>query len=102
MIYMAVNMQIYKLSEFAEKLNVSTKTLQRWDKSGVLVAYRNENNRRYYTSDHIAQYEKMVASNAVTLTRIKNYKYEDLSGRTFGQLYVIDRADDWIGMSSMR
>lgn len=102
MIYMAVNMQIYKLSEFAEKLNVSTKTLQRWDKSGVLVAYRNENNRRYYTSDHIAQYEKMVASNAVTLTRIKNYKYEDLSGRTFGQLYVIDRADDWIGKNGHR
>lgn len=40
--------------EFAEKLGVSVKTLQRWDKSGRLPAKRTPSNHRYYTTEDIA------------------------------------------------
>ena len=33
--------KIYKPKEFAELLNVTVTTLQRWDREGVLKAYRN-------------------------------------------------------------
>ena len=39
----------YKPSEFAELLNVSVKTLQRWDRDKILVAKRTPTNRRYYS-----------------------------------------------------
>jgi hypothetical protein len=47
----------YKVSEAAEKLNVSIKTLQRWDRDGVLVAHRTPTNRRYYTNEQIDNFE---------------------------------------------
>ncbi|WP_195932467.1 MerR family DNA-binding transcriptional regulator [Turicibacter sanguinis] len=40
---------IYKHKEFAEKLGVSVKTLQRWDNNGTLIVNRTLGNRRYYT-----------------------------------------------------
>jgi putative resolvase len=42
-----------RVHEFAEKLGVSVKTLQRWDKSGKLVAKRTPTNQRYYTPDDL-------------------------------------------------
>lgn len=39
----------YTIGEMARKLNKSVKTLQNWDKSGVLRANRYPSNRRYYT-----------------------------------------------------
>ncbi|MEB8932993.1 helix-turn-helix domain-containing protein, partial [Bacillus cereus] len=44
-------MKQYKPKEFSEMLNVSVKTLQRWDNQGVLTAYRNPKGRRYYTEE---------------------------------------------------
>ncbi|PER29630.1 IS607 family transposase, partial [Bacillus cereus] len=44
-------MKQYKQKEFSEMLNVSVKTLQRWDTQGVLPAYRNPKGRRYYTEE---------------------------------------------------
>lgn len=46
----------YKLKEFAAMLNVSTKTLQRWDREGILTAKRTPTNRRYYTHDQYVEY----------------------------------------------
>lgn len=34
-------MKQYKPKEFAEIINVSVRTLQRWGNEGVLTAYRN-------------------------------------------------------------
>ena len=48
--------KIYKPKEFAELLGVSVKTLQRWDKKGLLVAYRTPTNRRYYTHEQYIEY----------------------------------------------
>jgi putative resolvase len=40
--------------EFAKKINVTVKTLHRWDKSGKLSAKRTPTNQRYYTPDDVA------------------------------------------------
>jgi hypothetical protein len=45
-----------KLNDMAKRLGVSVKTLQRWDREGILVAKRNPNNRRYYTEDQYLEY----------------------------------------------
>ncbi|ENJ6138772.1 TPA: MerR family transcriptional regulator [Bacillus cereus] len=49
-------MKQYKPKEFSEMLNVSVKTLQRWDNQGVLPAYRNPKGRRYYTEEQCKEY----------------------------------------------
>ena len=47
----------YKPKEFAKLLNVSVKTLQRWDREGILKAFRTPTNRRYYTNEHLILYK---------------------------------------------
>lgn len=47
----------YKPKDFAEILNVSVKTLQRWDREGILVAKRTPTDRRYYTYDQYLEYK---------------------------------------------
>lgn len=49
--------KIYKPKEFASMLGVAVVTLQRWDREGKLIAYRNPKGRRYYTH---TQYEEYV------------------------------------------
>ena len=48
--------KIYKTKESAELLGVSVRTLQRWDKKGLLVAHRTPTNRRYYTHEQYLEY----------------------------------------------
>ena len=43
------NAKNFKPQKFAEMLGVTVRTLQRWDNSGKLKAYRTPTNRRYYT-----------------------------------------------------
>ena len=43
----------YTPQEFAQLAHVSVKTLQRWDRSGVLVAGRTVTGRRVYTDLHL-------------------------------------------------
>lgn len=47
----------YKPNEFAELLNVTVKTLQRWDREKILVANRTPTNRRYYIYDQYLQFK---------------------------------------------
>ena len=49
-------MFMIKLNEMAKRLNVSVKTLQRWDREGILVAKRTPTDRRYYTEDQYLEY----------------------------------------------
>ena len=51
------NITNYKPKEFAELLNVTVKTLQRWDRERTLVANRTPTNRRYYTYDQYLQFK---------------------------------------------
>lgn len=49
-------MDILKPKDVVKILNISMKTLQRWDKDGTLPAYRNPKNRRYYTKEQIKKF----------------------------------------------
>lgn len=44
---------MYTLSEFGERICVSVKMLQRWNRQGVLKAHRTATNRRYYTQEDL-------------------------------------------------
>ena len=55
------NMKNYKPKDFAELVGVSVKTLQRWDREGILKAYRTPTERRYYT---YAQYLSFMGEGA--------------------------------------
>jgi predicted site-specific integrase-resolvase len=44
---------MYKASQFAKKIGVSLKTVQRWDNSGKLKALRTPSGYRYYTEDDV-------------------------------------------------
>ena len=45
---------MYTPSEFAKQVGVSVKTIQKWDRIGVLPAKRTITNRRYYTDEDVA------------------------------------------------
>lgn len=67
----------YKPKEFAELLNVSVPTLQRWDREGVLTAYRAPSNRRYYTHEQYLEYigdasKEVKHGKTVIYTRVSN------------------------------
>lgn len=40
---------------FADMVGVSPRTLQRWDKEGILKAHRGPTNRRYYTQSQLEE-----------------------------------------------
>jgi len=45
-----------KIKEVAKILNVHIKTLQRWDREGILKAKRTPTNRRYYTNEMLEEF----------------------------------------------
>lgn len=55
----------YKPKEFAELLNVSVITLQRWDNNGKLKAFRTPTNRRYYTYEQYLESIKVFVKNKI-------------------------------------
>ena len=54
-----MELRTYKPHEFAKLIGVTVKTLQRWDREGILQACRTPTNRRYYTHE---QYEDYMRS----------------------------------------
>ena len=58
-----INIKNYKPKDFAELLGVSVKTLQRWDKDGILKANRTPTDRRYYTYDQYLQFKGIQTEN---------------------------------------
>lgn len=59
------NITNYKPKDFAELLGVSVKTLQRWDREGILKANRTPTDRRYYTYDQYLQFKGINTENGV-------------------------------------
>ena len=53
--------QIYSPKEFGRLIGRSVKTLQRWDRVGILKAYRSPTNRRYYTHPQYLAYRGMTS-----------------------------------------
>ena len=48
-------MDTYRPNEFAKLIAKTTKTLQRWDREGILTAHRTPTNRRFYTHDQLSE-----------------------------------------------
>lgn len=72
----------YKPHEIAELLNISVVTLQRWDRSGKLIAKRNPSGRRYYTEDQFPELftspdNTINARSIVGYTRVSNRNQKD-------------------------
>jgi putative resolvase len=51
----------YSPQEFGQLIGRKTKTLQKWDREGILKAHRSPTNRRYYTHDQYLVYRGMRA-----------------------------------------
>ena len=64
------NITNYKPKDFAELLGVSVKTLQRWDRDGILKANRTPTDRRYYTYDQYLQFKGIQTENDIRNTVI--------------------------------
>jgi len=54
--------QIYSPQAFGRLIGRSVKTLQRWDRVGILKAYRSPTNRRYYTHAQYCAYRGMTST----------------------------------------
>ena len=72
-------MAFYKPKEMADKLNVSVRTLQRWDNSGKLKAKRTPTNRRYYTENQYLQFlgKPLDDRKTVAYARVSTYGQKD-------------------------
>lgn len=62
----------YKPKEFAELLNISVKTLQRWDRENILKAFRTPTNRRYYTYNQYLEYNG-ITNASINLAQAEIY-----------------------------
>lgn len=58
-----MNTTNFKPKDFAELFGVSVKTLQRWDREGILKANRTPTDRRYYTYDQYLQFKERQTEN---------------------------------------
>lgn len=73
-------MDILKPKDVVKILNISMKTLQRWDKDDILPAYRNPKNRRYYTKKQIDHFLGKETSNGrknIAYARVFNKGQKD-------------------------
>lgn len=62
--------RVYKPNEFATMIGVSTTTLSRWDRSGLLKACRTPTNRPFYTDE---QYDRFMGCSKES---VKEYDVE--------------------------
>ena len=46
---------MYNIIHFSKITGIAVKTLQKWDRDGVLVAGRTPTNRRFYADEHLQQ-----------------------------------------------
>jgi len=70
--------EIYSIGKFAKLVGKSVRTLQRWDKDGILLANRTATGRRFYT---LTQYHQVVGTSPATDKEIrKNICYTRVSG----------------------
>ncbi|SEM57778.1 Resolvase, N terminal domain, partial [Ligilactobacillus sp. WC1T17] len=73
-------MTMMKPKEMAERLGVTVRTLQIWDKKGILKAYRTPTNRRYYTEEQYLEYTGQSLQNKrlnVAYARVSNTSQKD-------------------------
>ena len=86
-------MKIYKQKEFAELINVSERTLVRWDEDGKFPARRNPSGHRFYTED---DFERYVSGEGFSGTRDLIVKIPPEIGQLYqqGDPAVVDMVDN--------
>ncbi len=52
----------YSPKQFGKLIGKSVNTLQKWDRKGMLPAFRTPTNRRYYTHEHYLAYRGLISS----------------------------------------
>src|SRR6266702_1365236 len=52
----------YSPKQFGKLIGKSVNTLQKWDRQGILHAFRSPTNRRYYTREQYLQYRGLISS----------------------------------------
>ena len=64
----------YSPANFGSLIGKTTKTLQRWDRQGILKAHRSITNRRYYTHDQYVQItgQKAKKRRLITYCRVSS------------------------------
>ena len=68
-------MKILKPREVSAILNVTVRTLQKWDREGKLKASRTPTNQRYYTQEQINEYlgkKNRISDNIVIYCRVSS------------------------------
>ena len=83
-------MDIYKPKDFADKINVTVNTLQRWDREGTLKADRSPRNRRFYTNRHYKQYLNNINKyNDKSIEESKNIEV-DIRLRKENSIFIVE------------
>jgi len=54
--------QTYSPRQFGKLIGKSVNTLQKWDRKGILPAFRSPTHRRYYTHEQYLQYRGLISS----------------------------------------
>ena len=72
-------MNTYRPNEFAKLIAKTTSTLQRWDREGILKAYRSPTNRRFYTHDQLSEVlgVKVEKRIAISYCRVSSSNQKD-------------------------
>ncbi|URW91888.1 IS607 family transposase [Lacticaseibacillus paracasei] len=72
-------MAIMKPKEMADRLGITVRTLQEWDRKGKLPAHRTPTDRRYYTEDQYQAYinDKPTAKKVVAYARVSTSGQKD-------------------------
>lgn len=72
--------KLYTVGQFSELIGKSVVTLQRWDRTGILTAYRSPSKRRYYTHTQYLEYmglKDTVIKENVVYARVSSRNQED-------------------------
>jgi putative resolvase len=95
----------YSTGQFAKKIGITTRTLQRWDLDGKFTAYRSATGRRFYTETQYREYMGMEApcegKKVVCYTRVSSNKQKpDLKNQVAAlEQFVVANGlavDEWV------
>ncbi len=89
-----MSMSIYTSGDIAHKCHVSTRTIQYYDKKGILSPnYTSETNRRFYTDKEVEKLELILFLKEIgcTIKEIKVLLQEDSSMKTLYTLLQIKK-----------
>src|SRR5215467_2456822 len=94
----------YSIGQFARLTGRGVKTLQKWDRTGILTAHRTPTGRRYYTHDQYLEYRGLKATGTgvtVAYARVStqaqkpDFQNQVAALRAYCQTREI-RVDEWV------